>query len=226
MGNLCSCFKGNKRDDESERLLDGQSDRHRSTDYQSSSMRSPLRSAHHGINSNGHYHHNMSNGGSSGGRNYSHLTNDITVHQVDSEGNYTHLVDTSISGHYDDSANKSATIWDRTLHKLQEKLIDVSTLDVNPKINESSEWIEKQAEYMKKVENNKLLGPALDKIVASRHFSSMAKPSGSHLRSELCQKISSNDIESITKFSQEASAYFSNQFTIHSAETIVVPFTS
>lgn len=225
MGSLCSCLRGNKRDDESERLLDGQNERHRNSDYQSSSIRSPLRTANHGVSSNG-FHHNISNGGSSGGRNYSHLTNDITVHQVDSDGNYTNLVDTTICGHYDDTANKSATIWDRTLHKLQEKLIDVSTLDINPKVNDSIEWAEKQEEYKRKVDANKLLGPALDGIMASRHFSSMGKPPGSHLRPELCQPISSTDIESITKFSQQASEYFSTQFTIHSAENIVVPFTS
>ena len=227
MGSLCSCFRGDKRDDESERLLGSEVNRVRNGDYQSSSLRSPLSSSNSAVRSNGLHHTNRN--GASGLRNSNQLAHDITVHTVDPDGNYTQecQVDTSINSYYDETVNKcSSTVWDRTLHKLQEKLIDVTTLDINPKVNDHSEWVEKQAEYKVKVESNKLLGPTIDQIVVNRHFTSMAKAPGSHLRHELCKPISPDDLTKMLTFSQEASTFLSNKFIIHSADKIVVPFAS
>lgn len=228
MGGLCSCFGGDKRDDESERLLGSGANPVRNGDYQSSSVRSPLSSSNSGIRSNGLHQNNRN--GVSGGRNYNQSAHDITVHTVDPDGNYTQecQVDTSINSCHDETvtSKSSSTIWDRTLHKLQERLIDVTTLDLNPQENDPSESIEKQAEYKIKVESNKLLGPTIDQIVVNRHFTSMGKAPGSHLRHELCKPISSDDLTKMLTFSKEASTFLSKKFIIHSADKIVVPFAS
>lgn len=125
------------------------------------------------------------------------------------------------------NSNQNMTAWDRTLYKLSEKLIDVSTLQMRPSAYESTEVKEKEARYKKLIkENEKQLIDAIEDIKKSLKFTSLKKPSDALTNPDLLKPIDSDDLNAINSFSRQAALAHQQVYTINISEDIVVPFPS
>lgn len=125
------------------------------------------------------------------------------------------------------NSNQNMTAWDRTLYKLSEKLIDVTTLQNGPTLYEPTEAKEKEARYKKLIkENEKQINDMIEEIKKSLKFTSLKKPSDALTNTDLLKPIDSDDLNAINSFSQQAALAHQQVFTINIVEDIVVDFPS
>lgn len=126
------------------------------------------------------------------------------------------------------NSSQNMTAWDHTLHKLQEKLIDVTTLNTGPTSSfEATEGREKEIKYQKFImANERIICEAIDQVKASLKFTSLQKASDALNSSHLIQPIDAEQLHAIEQFSRQAKVIHNQVFTIDVSDDIVVPFPS
>jgi hypothetical protein len=116
---------------------------------------------------------------------------------------------------------EETSAWNRTLHKMANNVIDVSTMDV-PSL-EQSEWMERQRTYTSKINQTKAPLVARNRPPKSSH--KRGDSHDAHKKSALsAEPISSQDMALINEFSDKSLAAVRKGFVVNVSEDLVVQF--
>lgn len=199
MGGLCSCLRGNKTEEgEGGRLLQDPSTNDYSCNDLTTTIAPTFRS--HNVSSMGYGSYGQPSG------------------YLQTEGGNMDAPE--------GTSSQNMTSWDRTLYKLQEKLIDVSALNTCPsyEINEAKE---KEAKYKRSlIANEKAIIDTIEDIKTSLKFTSLKKPSDALTNDKLVEPVDTEELNAISTFARQAALIHNQVFTINISEDIVVPFPS
>lgn len=120
-----------------------------------------------------------------------------------------------------DGAKQESNAWNRTLHDMANKVIDVSTMEVPASTIEQSDWLERQRAYSAKINQTKVSSILKYQRQQRLNRGDSGKSANS---TQLPEPISSLDLVLMNDFSEKSLQAIKQGFVVSINEELVVQF--